>query len=388
MSTHNRTIVHRTGTYRTATVEQTWERVAPMLDRFTITRVADITMLDEIGLPVHLAYRPVGKTLAVSVGTGLTATQSKVSAVMEAIEAWHAENPRLEHALRAPAERLSLGYRLTDLQLADRSPVTDAIVLDWVAGRGLLDGGECLVPFDTILLDFTRRGSWAHALFRPSSNGLASGNTADEATLHALHELVERDCIQPYTLTPLGERVYVDPATSHDPSTKAILAALLDAGCSVEVCDITGRVGISCYAATIWSPDVPMLFGGFGCHVDAHVAVGRALAEAAQSRLTTISGARDDIDYGVYRDADPLAEPPFTTDRELVAVRDVKPDADDVGELVRWCAARIAAVTGVEPFVVDLTHDDIGIAVSKVFAPGLRLFDDRALANRPGESHV
>ena len=68
-----------------------------MLPRFGITRVADITGLDDIGLPVHVAYRPDGLTFAVSIGTGATPAQSRVSAVMESIEAWHAEN------LRAPA---------------------------------------------------------------------------------------------------------------------------------------------------------------------------------------------------------------------------------------------------------------------------------------------
>ncbi|MBQ1010809.1 hypothetical protein KBX53_07585 [Micromonospora sp. M51] len=53
-------------------------------------------------------------------------------------------------------------------------------------------------------------------------------------------------------------------------------------------------------------------------------------------------------------------------------------------QVLRELASRVQRVTGVEPFSVDLTHDDIGIAVSKVFAPGLRMFDERALSTRPG----
>src|SRR4051794_5945638 len=89
------TITYRTGTYRAADPEETWQRVMPMLPRFGITRVADITRLDDIGLPVHVAYRPAGLTYAVSIGIGDTPAQSRVSAVMESIEAWHAENLRL-----------------------------------------------------------------------------------------------------------------------------------------------------------------------------------------------------------------------------------------------------------------------------------------------------
>ena len=105
MTDTTETIAFRSGTYRTATVEQTWARVGGMLDRFRITRVADITRLDEIGLPVHVAYRPVGATMAVSVGTGATATQSRVSAVRESIESWHAENLRPGTAVRRGAPR-------------------------------------------------------------------------------------------------------------------------------------------------------------------------------------------------------------------------------------------------------------------------------------------
>jgi len=75
-------IVYHAGTYRTSLPEETWERVLPVLPRFGITRVADITGLDDVGLPVHVAYRPDGLTYAVSIGTGTTPAQSRVSAVL------------------------------------------------------------------------------------------------------------------------------------------------------------------------------------------------------------------------------------------------------------------------------------------------------------------
>jgi YcaO-like protein with predicted kinase domain len=387
LATEN-TITFRTGTYRTASPEQTWRRVRPMLSRFLISRVADITMLDEIGLPVHVAYRPVGRTFAVSIGIGLTMVQSRVSAVMESIEAWHAENPRLEIVCRSSAGDLGLPYDVRSLNLAVRSPLTDATVLDWVSGAGLLTGTRFLVPFETIYLDFTRGTTWADLLFRPSSNGLASGNAAIEATLHALLEIIERDCIDDFTRTRRTERRYVDPASATHPDTVAIHRALRTAGCHIEVCDITNAIGVPCFSARIWAPDVPQVFGGFGCHVDPHIAVGRAMTEAAQSRLALVSGARDDIAEHAYR---------TVADRSRLRAADPPPDplppyrrpfdGDDIAAVVRYCADRVARVTGIEPFVVDLTHDDIGIAVSKVFAPGLELHDEPALqrAQGPGD---
>src|ERR1700722_12579819 len=176
-------IVYHAGTYRTALPEETWERVLPMLPRFGITRGADITGLDDIGLPVHVAYRPDGLTFAVSVGTGATRAQSRVSAVMERIEAWHAENLRLPVAARCGPAALDLDYDVRELSLAPRSPLTESVVLDWVAGQGLLTDRAAFAPSDLIRLDLTPFVDYAQALFQVTSNGLATGNTVADATL-------------------------------------------------------------------------------------------------------------------------------------------------------------------------------------------------------------
>jgi YcaO-like protein with predicted kinase domain len=379
MTSAEATIVHRAGTYRTRTPEQTWQRVGPMLPAFGITRVADITRLDEIGFPVHVAYRPTGSTLSVSVGTGLTETQSRVSAVMESIETWHAENPRLAITARAPAGDLPLHYDVATLHLAPNSALSPSVVLDWVTGTGLLTGAAYLAPYDLIRLDAVRLSPWVMALFRPTSSGMASGNTAAEATLHGLLEAIERDSLTGYGRTPRARRTLVDPASAADAGTRAVVGALTAAGFRIWVYDATGDLGIPCYHALIWAPDMPLYAGGFGCHLDAGIAVGRALLEAAQSRLVAVSGARDDVDVEVYRSLDRARQPPPDDDRPRVPVRPSVATPDSVAAAVRICAERIAGRTGVEPFVVDLTHAELGIAVSKVIAPGLDLFDDALL---------
>jgi ribosomal protein S12 methylthiotransferase accessory factor len=137
----------------------------------------------------------------------------------------------------------------------------------------------------------------------------------------------------------------------------------------VVVRDITGPAGLPCYAATIWSADVPVRCAGFACHVWAEIALGRAMGEAVLTRLAVISGARDDIDGVAYREMAELAEP-----AGLAGIRDRDDWADDgdLRSVIRHCASLVAAVTGSEPFAVRLDHDDIGIPAVKVFAPGLR----------------
>ena len=363
-------IVYHAGTYRTALPEETWERVLPMLPRFGITRVADITGLDDIGLPVHVAYRPDGLTYAVSIGTGMTPAQSRVSAAMEGIEAWHAENLRVPVSARCGAVALGLDYDVRELSLAPRSPLTANVVLDWVAGQGLLTGRDTFAPADLIRLDLTPPVDWAQALFQVTSNGLATGNTIAEAVLHGLVEVIERDSVASYLARPPGERRYVDPATCHYPAVRRTFEALRAADCTVLVCDITGRVGLPCYAAVVWSPDVPITCGGYGCHVDRGIAIGRAMAEATQTRLAVIAGARDDIDSDCYR---PAARPPEPASLTPVADEPGWANNSDLDAVIGHCAALVATVTGAEPFAVQITRPDIGIPAVKVIAPGLRM---------------
>jgi len=314
--------------------------------------------------------------------------QAKVSAAMESIEAWHAENPVREPDYLAPAASIDLPYDLRALNIAAHSPLTEHCELHWTTGTGLLTGRSVPVPLDTIRIDFTGASPWAYALFLPSTNGVASGNTPVEATLHGLFEVMERECIADYLTMDPGKLRYCDIENANSEYLSAIVAKLRDVGCAMTVIDITNRLGIPCYAARIWSADVPFRFGGFGCHVSAEIAAGRALLEAAQSRLAAVSGARDDIGDTTYRPQpngvgrpDPADVVPLRANAGTGA--DPLPGGPDLESVVRYCAGRITEVTGFEPFTVDLSHDDIGIPVQKAYAPGVRMFDNEKFQHLP-----
>jgi YcaO-like protein with predicted kinase domain len=378
-------IRHRTGTYRAVNPAETWSRIAPWLHYFGITRVTDITELDEIGIPTVVAYRPDGTTLAVSIGTGLDPMQARVSAAMESIEVWHVENPVRQPEIRAAAADLALPYDLRALNIAPRSPLTRYCTLDWTTGTGLLTGQPVPVPLDTIRIDFTGGSPWAYALFQPTTNGVASGNSQADATLHGLLEAMERECIADYLNTDQADWRYCDVDAVDSDYISRIVAKLGDAGCAIRLIDITNRLGIPCYAARVWSADVPIHSGGFGCHVNAEIAAGRALLEAAQSRLAAVSGARDDISENIYRLRRDGIGLPELSDVNVVPLRASQAaDEPDIESVIRHCAARIKEVTGFEPFTVDLSHDDIGIPVQKTYAPGVPMFDHEKLnLNQP-----
>src|SRR6478609_6614344 len=58
-----------------------------------ITRAADVTGLDTIGLPVYTSCRPPGTVITVSAGKGLTKQAAKAGAILEGVELWAAEHP-------------------------------------------------------------------------------------------------------------------------------------------------------------------------------------------------------------------------------------------------------------------------------------------------------
>src|SRR6266436_3314109 len=75
--------------------DETVSRMKRHLGRFGITRLAETTGLDCIGIPVWAAVRPNALTLSVCQGKGITDAAAQASALMEAAEVATAERSDL-----------------------------------------------------------------------------------------------------------------------------------------------------------------------------------------------------------------------------------------------------------------------------------------------------
>ena len=96
----------------------TLARVMPYMPEMGITRIANVTGLDRIGVPVVMVCRPNSYSIAVSQGKGITLDAAKASGLMESIETWHAE--RIELPLKLGTfDDLSLGHSMINI---DRLP--------------------------------------------------------------------------------------------------------------------------------------------------------------------------------------------------------------------------------------------------------------------------
>ncbi|MEV6602171.1 YcaO-like family protein [Actinoplanes sp. NPDC051346] len=358
------------GTARARTPAATLEMARRAADQVGITRVADITRLDVIGIPTYQAIRPLSRTLAVSQGKGVTPELAMVSAMMESIETWHVEQPLPPVVTGTPRE-LDLAYDLAALPLTAPQLLHDELPLTWLPARSLADGVATLVPRDAVRLSLEQPTDWCAPAFLASTNGLASGNTVVEATLHALYEVIERDAVTAATGSDRGVRV--DPRTLRSAVIDDLCAMIERAGVVLETRLLPSPTGLPCFLAWVACDDYPAAMYGFGCHLSAETALSRAITEATQTRLAYIAGARDDLregidDSGARRRPEPAGEPADIND--LLGVR---VDHDSLLDDLDYVVERATAAFGHSPVVADLTRAEIGVPVVKVVAPGSRV---------------
>jgi ribosomal protein S12 methylthiotransferase accessory factor len=99
------------GAHRTATPKETLEKIRPYFQSIGLTRIANITGLDCIGIPVTIAIRPNSYSIVTSSGKGTTLEAALVSAAMESLELYCAENVCLTE-ISLPYAQLKGDYQL------------------------------------------------------------------------------------------------------------------------------------------------------------------------------------------------------------------------------------------------------------------------------------
>ncbi|MEM7745768.1 MAG: YcaO-like family protein [Pseudomonadota bacterium] len=372
----------RDGTRRTRPPEETWARIAPLLPVFGITRLANLTGLDRIGIPVFQACRPNARSLSVYQGKGATPQAARVSAAMEAIETHCAEHVDLPLKF-ASVEELRFTHRLIDLHglpLSDPAGLYPHEPFLWIEGADLMDGSRRWLPFELVHANYALPEPPHSGALAATTNGLASGNTRDEALLHALLEVVERDAETLWKLGPhaYGDATAIAPEDITDPHCRALLARFAAAEIDVAIWETTSDTGIPCFAALIddarGETGAPEF--GAGAHLAPEVALSRALTEAAQARLTYIAGAREDI--GAEDFAPEVAAERRRLAREMLdGLSPQRRWADIPSRETETMAGDVAAVldalehAGVRQAVAVDLGQRFGLSVVRVVVPGL-----------------
>jgi ribosomal protein S12 methylthiotransferase accessory factor len=375
------------GTQRSVAPAETLARIRPCFRGFGITRLADITGLDWIGIPVTLAIRPNAATLSQGSGKGFTLDAALVSGAMETIEIFHAEEPELP-TFQLPYEHLP-GRRIAieDLALTRYDLFREWWPYRWTMGWDIIGQAEVATPWWMIRMGNAPGRKRDLDTFQVSSNGLASGNDLLEAINAGLFEVIERDAI---ACTRVAWRQskrpppVVDPETIEHPLVLELMERLQRAGVGLVVLDCTTDTDVPVYMAYIHDLRVAGVgvYRGYGAHLDPEIAMIRAITEAVQGRAIYIAGSRDDV----FRHSD-LRRAPSRGSQLAAAMHTLTPTVD-ARQRVSEATATFEGDTHAalhkleraglrQAIVVDLSRPGLPIHVVKVVVPGLEgyMFD-------------
>lgn len=364
------------GTLRHCDVQETLAWMRHHQTALGITRISDVTHLDCIGIPVALCVRPNAKHLSISMGKGLSFEMAYVSALGEAIEMFHLENP--------PDIAYSASYHaLTHLALPVISPrefnrgfiflqSIEDISLDWVWAVELFSKKEVLIPHILTHLNSTRNHP-EYAYFQVSTNGIATGNTKTEAMCHALYEIIERDSLAQLSMMDEYERrARLLSLSSITGLNAELLQKFQRAHITVKLWDITSMLGIPAFQCAIFDENpyrVQGVFRGSGCHLSKDIALSRALMEAAQSRLGVIAGSRDDLFPDQYQQSmHRLSEQEGVCDFSRVINIDLMSSFTDH---LHYLLNQLAHAGYHKVYLVEHTKNTLQLPVVQLFVPGM-----------------
>lgn len=377
---------YKKDTHRAVPPEETLSRIESKMATAGITRVADITDLDRIGIPVFSSIRPTADDGAISVynGKGATPEEARVSAMMEGIERYSAEVHDREMVAGRFSELDSCGNALNPDELILPQSTDPDQSIQWINGYDLVNDEEILVPASAVFHPLPLSKDHA-TLFRTNTNGLASGNELEEAIFHGLSEVIERDA---WSLVEASRNTGPNIISPDNGMVGDLMDRFSDAEVSVQIRDMTSDIGIPTFAAVsddLLLKDPTLLTIGMGTHTNAYVAMLRAITEVAQSRLTQIHGAREDTTVAEFRTkigyertkrinrhwfgaSDGTGE----GDRDFDSITSFESDdfLDDIGYMIR----NLEGAGMDRAIVVDLTRSEIDVPVVRVIVPGLEVY--------------
>ena len=409
--------------------KETLQDIKLASSKIGITRLSDITSLDKLHMPNYSAVLPgTSDSIWVYGGKGLTRTDAKVSALMEAIER-HSSlgNTYSGTIIQGSYTQLSKTHEYVlrpDEVVESTVSFDDYAILDYLVGYDLVSCQNVLVPAEIALHKYIPTKPAAYAFSHSHTNGLASGNTIEEAISHALCEVIERDALSiadlcsssigynilckieneislsaPFRNIPLtiGDKFVDDPSIFPDvditetdsEAVRIILRRFNDAGLSILVKDVTQYdIGVTTFAASSmeWiTHDYGYFARGCGTHPDSETALIRALTEVSQTRAANVQGARDDLRKIRYDDRDKITDRKWQFMRSTVSSAKGRPKSDvrfdkikscrnqDILDDINYILNQLKKV-GLRSIVVDLTNPSIGIPVVRVIVPGLETF--------------
>jgi ribosomal protein S12 methylthiotransferase accessory factor len=291
------------------------------------------------------------------------------------------------------------------------TPSDEHTEMDWVWGHDLTDGRALLVPADHAFYQyeyaFRRDRRAARAVgpherkhyFYESSSGCAVGANLEEAALHSLFELAERDAFLTcwYRARPLP---YIPESSITDPTSRAMIELVRARGFDVHLLVATRDIALP----VVWVLAVnrrnpfPATFSSAGSGADPQSAIRGALREVAQLVTNPVDWTREQVEPMVedpwlvqeLEDHVRFSSLPETRERATVALggpavaleeafpgwpqRLARESGGDVRGALDFVRSLFADAGLDQVVLVDQTsreHADAGISVARAVVPGI-----------------
>lgn len=248
-------------------------------------------------------------------------------------------------------------------------------IIDWTPAWSLASKTKYYVPLTYCFAEAPLASGARYGIYNP--NGTAAGNGLEEAILQGLLELVERDATSIWWHNQLP-MPGIDLASFTDPYFDRLMREYADLGWDLRVLDLTHDLGIAACVAIAHHAGDDRYAIGFGCHLNAQLAVQRALTEVNQSFDPT-GDWRAPWEHAALKSTQFLfpatqRKARCASDMPSVGGVDLKTDVEHCMSLLRE--------RGMDMLVVNKTRPDIGLCVVQVIVPGLRHFWPRFGAGR------
>jgi ribosomal protein S12 methylthiotransferase accessory factor len=301
---------------------------------------------------------------------------------MEAVERYSAElrdTDEIVYGTLDQAKEVGLAVDPRDLILPLRTLGTyNTAEIAWVEGFEMFRGCSVWVPACGVFHPYFPDTDLQ--LFRYHTNGIASGNTVEEAILHALFELIERDA---WSIAEEKGRASADVVVEEDSLPGRLLRQFEENGIKIHLKDLTHDIGIPTIGAAAddtVTKDPELLTIGVGTHLDPETACVRAITEVAQSRTTHKHGVKgnarllkiaNDMGYDKVKKANRVWYSDLNEKVRLEEMNNLSTPyvLDDIEVVL----GRLAE-TGFEMVIVsDLTRPETGIPAVRMTVPGLEV---------------
>ncbi|HEX2304837.1 MAG TPA: YcaO-like family protein [Nitrososphaeraceae archaeon] len=403
---------------RIKSVEETLSTILPVSSNIGVTRLADITDMDILGIPNFSAVLPGTEDyIWVYSGKGPTRLDAKASALMESIERYCSlpssnQNKMIQGSYK-DVSKLSKTLHPSNVVEPMLFEYDEEMIMDFMPGYDLINKEQILIPTPLALFRYSPKPPAVNPFAYHHTNGLASGNVLEEAICHSLCEVIERDATSlaelkasaiPYNILRTMTKylsdngleidrilstefvdddtkfVDVDISDINFKPVSNLVKKFNDAKIPLIIKDITSPIGIPTFNASSieWiTEDYGYLAEGHGTHPDARIALLRAITEVSQTRAANIQGARDDlrkISYG-NSNSDEKKTWQFMKSKNSINFSKIKTYVnDDILDDIKLILSRLNSNGLKQVIVVDLTQPQIMIPVVRTIVPGLETF--------------